>query len=140
MAKHAYHDHLKRIPIFRGLSDDEYDVLAHAATWLDYEPGKVLMRQGELAHEMFIVVEGTLEVTRDDEHVAEIGPGGFAGEIALITQGHRNSTVVAKTNASVLHVDGREFESVLETAPQIAVKMLPTLAERIHGQSGDHAD
>lgn len=138
MAKHAYHDHLTSIPLFSGLSEDELDVVARAATQLDYAPGRVLMREGELAHEMFAVVDGTLEVTRDGEHVADIGPGGFAGEMALLAHAHRNSTVTAKTAVSVIHIDGREFSGVLETAPLIAAKLLPVVAARMAENSDDH--
>lgn len=131
MAKHAYHDHLTSVPLFAGLNDDELDAVAYAATQLDYPAGKVLMREGEVAHEMFVVLEGTLEVTRDGDYIADIEPGGFAGEMALLTRAHRNSTVTAKTDVSVLHIDGREFASVLESAPLIASKLLPVVAARM---------
>lgn len=130
-AKHAYHDHLTPVPLFAGLDDDELDAVAHAATQLDYKAGKVLMREGEVAHEMFVLVEGVLEVTRDGEHVADIPTGGFAGEMALLTHMHRNSTVIAKTDVSVLHIDGREFATVLDRVPKIASKLLPVMAERM---------
>ena len=131
MAKHAYHDHLTPVPLFAGLTEDELDAVAHSATQLDYKAGKVLMREGEVAHEMFVLVEGEVEVTRGGEHVADVGPGGFTGELALITHHHRNSTVTAKTDVSVLHIDGREFFGVLNVAPLIAVKLLPIIAERL---------
>ena len=138
MAKHAYHDHLTPVPLFADLNEDELDAVARAATQLDYKPGKVLMRQGEVAHEMFVVVEGTLEVEQDGEIIAEIGPGGFAGEIALLTHAHRNSTVTAKTPVSVIHIDGREFTTIMHDVPRVAVKMLPVMAERIAKGSNDH--
>lgn len=131
MAKHAYHDHLTPVPLFADLNDDELDAVARSATQLYYQPGKILMRQGEVAHEMFVVVEGTLDVEQDGEHVAEIGPGGFAGEIALITNARRNSTVSAKTAVSVLHIDGREFSRVIDNVPKIAAKLLVVIAERM---------
>jgi len=137
MAKHAYHDHLTPVPLFAGLSEDELDAVAHAATQLDYPAGKVLMREGDTAHEMFVLVSGTLEVTRDGEHIADIGPGGFAGELALLTHAHRNSTVTAKTPVSVLHIDGREFATVIDQVPRIAAKLLPIIASRI-AQNVDH--
>ncbi len=140
MAKHAYHDHLTPVPLFADLSEDELDAVARAATQLDYKPGKVLMREGEVAHEMFVVVEGTLSVERDGEHIADIGPGGFAGEMALLTHAHRNSTVIAKTPVSVLHIDGREFSRVVEGVPKIAAKLLPIVAERMASNSQLHTD
>jgi CRP-like cAMP-binding protein len=140
MATHAYHDHLTSIPLFAGLDDDELDAVAFAATQLDYAAGKVLMREGEVAHEMFVVLNGVLEVTRDGEFIANIEPGGFAGEMALLTRAHRNSTVTAKTDVSLLHIDGREFASVLERAPSLAAKLLPVVASRMAQNSTNHTD
>jgi CRP-like cAMP-binding protein len=140
MAKHAYHDHLERVPLFAGLDEDELDVIAQAATQLDYKPGKVLMTEGGVAHEMFVVVEGTLEVTRGGEHIADLGPGSFAGEMALLSQGHRNSSVTAKTPVSVLHIDGRSFATVMHDIPAIAAKMLPIVAGRVVENSRHHSD
>ena len=131
MAKHAYHEHLKSVPLFADLNANELDVVAQAATELDFDAGKVLMTQGALAHEMFVVLEGTLEVARDGEPIAEIGPGGIAGEMALLTHAHRHATVSAKTDIKVLYIDGRSFQGVLEEAPSIAVKMLPIVAGRV---------
>lgn len=131
MARHAYHEHLKGIPLFSGLSEDELDEVAMSATQLEYEAGKVLMREGELAHEMFVVLEGTLEVTRHGEHIADITPRGFAGEMALLAHSHRNSTVSAKTSVSVLHLDGRQFAALIQKSPTIAAKLLPVIAKRM---------
>jgi CRP-like cAMP-binding protein len=136
MAKHAYHDHLTSVPLFSDLSEDELDEVAKAATELRFPAGKVLMRQGQTAHEMFVVVEGTLDVTRDGEHVADIDAGGVAGEIALLTHEHRNSTVATKTDALVLHIDGRRFTAVMDDIPQIAAKLLPVIAARMASNVG----
>ena len=130
MSKHAYHDHLTPIPLFAGLDEDELDAVAHASTQLDFKAGKVITHAGELAHEMYVVVEGTLEVSRDGHHIADIGPGGFAGELALLTHTHRSADVIAKTDVSVLHIDGREFAGVIDAAPRIAAKLLPVIAAR----------
>ena len=139
MAKNEYHDYLKQVPLFADLDSSELDHVAQAATDLQLESGNVLMREGAVAHEMVVVVEGSLEVTRDGEHVADIGPGGFAGEMALVTRSHRNSTVTTKTECSILHIDGRAFSALLSEVPEIAVKMLPVVAGRVHENSDHHA-
>jgi CRP-like cAMP-binding protein len=138
MSKNAYHDYLRQVPMFADLDDGELDAVGQAATDLDMKAGSVIMREGATAHEMVIVVNGTLEVTRDGEHVADIGPGGIAGELALLTRAHRNSTVTAKTDVTMLHIDGREFASLLEDVPEIAVKMLPVVAQRAHDNAHEH--
>ena len=139
MRKNAYHAHLREVPLFAELDDDELDAVGRTATELRLEPGKILMKEGEVAHDMVVVLEGTLEVTRDGEHIADIGPGGFAGEMALLTRTTRNSTVRAKTPITVIHIDGRSFSSLLEDVPQIAVKMLPIVAGRVTANSDHHS-
>lgn len=140
MAKNQYHEYLRKVPLFADLDRSELDHVSQSATDLDLDPGDVLMREGSMANEMVIVVEGTLEVTRDGEHVADIGPGGFAGEMALLTHSRRNSTVTTKTRCSVLHIDGRAFSALLEDVPEIAVKMLPIIAGRVTANSDHHSD
>jgi CRP-like cAMP-binding protein len=137
--KNEYHEHLKSIPLFAGLDKHELDVISSTTTELRLPAGQVLMTEGAMAHEMFVVVEGTLEVIRGGEHVADIGPGGFAGEMALLTHAHRHASVVAKTDVRVLDIDGRSFGVVLEEAPQIAVKMLPIVAGRVIENSQHHS-
>jgi CRP-like cAMP-binding protein len=115
MPKNTYHEYLKKVPLFADLDDEELDEVGTKATDVNMKAGSVIMR----------------EVTREGEHVADIGPGGFAGEMALITRTHRNSTVTAKTDVELLHIDGRDFAGLLQDVPRIAVKMLPVIVQRV---------
>lgn len=140
MAEDAYHELLAHVPLFEGLDKSHLDWIGKVATLLNIDAGQVLMPEGSMAHEMVIILEGTLEVTREGEHIADLGPGTFAGEIALLNRTHRHSTVTAKTDVQVLHIDGRAFASVLEESPQIAVRMLPTVASRVTANATSHTD
>jgi CRP-like cAMP-binding protein len=60
-----------------------------------FEPGEVIIREGEAGEELFLISEGEVEVLRDDHEVARLGPAEFFGEGALITGQPRNATVVA---------------------------------------------
>ena len=135
MFKNAYHEHLRKVPLFANLDRQELDALGLLATELSFPPGEVLLRQGERAHDMFIVLDGTLVVTRDDVYIADIGPGGFAGEMALLTDTPRNATVTAKSDVRLLHVDARSLQTLLQSIPEIAVKMLPIVAGRVAANS-----
>ena len=97
------------------------------------------MREGARAHEMFVVMQGAVEVTQDGEHVADVGAGGFVGEMALLAHSARNSTVTTKTDVVVLHIDGREFGTLLNRVPEIAAKMLPIVAARVVENSDHHS-
>jgi CRP-like cAMP-binding protein len=137
MAKNKYHDYLKQVPMFASLDRRELDAVASATTDIDVAAGTALMREGHTGRELIIVVEGTLEVTRGGDHLADIGTGGFAGELALIGRTTRNATVATKTDASLIHIDGRDFDKLINEIPEIAVKMLPIIAARVSG-ADDH--
>jgi CRP-like cAMP-binding protein len=129
LRNHYHYDHLRNTPLFEDLDRAELEMLGRAVTELDLPPGRQLIAEGSRGRDMFVVVSGTLEVTRDGVHVAEIGPGEFVGEMALLTGDERNATVTVATQARVLHVDGRGLSTVLD-APQIAAKMLHVVARR----------
>lgn len=140
MAKNEYHEYLRRVPLFRDLDSDELDSVGAVVTDLRFDAGDVLIRQGAAAHEMFIVTTGNLEVSRDGQHIADLGPGDFAGEMAVLARTQRNSTVTAKTDVEVLHIDGRSLQALFADVPQIAVKMLPVVASRVIDNSDHHAN
>ena len=134
----GYYEYLKAVPLFADLGEHELDAVGRAVTELALPPGDTLIREGDYAHEMYVVLDGTLEVTRGGEHVADIGPGGFAGEMALLTHHRRDATVVTTTATRVLHIDGRSFSNVLREAPMLAVNMLPVVAARVVDNSTHH--
>lgn len=139
MARKSHHEHLRQVPLFANLNADELDAVGMTATELDYRAGHVLMREGARAHEMFVLIDGTVEVTKDGEHIADVDAGGFVGEMALLSHSTRNSTVTAKTDVVVLHIDGREFTTMLTRVPTIAAKMLPVVAARLAENSEHHS-
>jgi CRP-like cAMP-binding protein len=138
MAKNQYHQYLKQVPLFHDLDNRELDAVGAVVTDLRFDAGQVLIRQGDSAHEMFIVTAGELSVTRDGQHIADIGPGSFAGEMAVLARAPRNSTVTAKTDVEVLHIDGRSLQTLFADVPEIAVKMLPVVAGRVIANSDHH--
>ncbi len=130
MSSDQYHEFLRQVPLFEPLGKHDLDLIASRATLLDFEAGRVLLREGTTAHEMMIIVSGTVEVTRDGAHIADIGPGGFFGEMALLTKGRRNSSVTTMSSVELLHITGPIFAELLREVPQLAVKLLPQIAAR----------
>ena len=116
MSKNAYHEHLRNVPLLAELDSKELDEVINISTDLNVPAGKELISEGSHAQELIIVIDGNLEVTRDGHHVADIGPGGFAGEMALLTKLTRNATVAATTDSRVLHVKGGSFDVLLNLA------------------------
>jgi len=70
------------------------------------KPGEVLVEQGEPGDELFLLFDGMLDVERDGEKIAEVGPGAVLGEMALLEGGHRTATLRARTSCRVAVVPG----------------------------------
>ncbi len=122
---------LGRIPLFSELSKKELVFLARMTTEVDVREGSTLVRQGEMGREAMIIESGTAVVRRNNRKVDDVGPGDFFGEMSLIDHMPRNADVVATSDMTVLVMDSREFSTVLDTYPKVAVKILKTVVERL---------
>jgi len=122
---------LGRIPLFSELNKKELVFLARMTTEVDVREGSTLVRQGEMGREAMIVESGTAVVRRNNRKVDDLGPGDFFGEMSLIDHMPRNADVVATSDMTVLVMDSREFSTVLDTYPKVAVKILKTVVERL---------
>ncbi|MGL6278071.1 MAG: cyclic nucleotide-binding domain-containing protein [Gaiella sp.] len=125
-------DLIARVPLFADCSKAELGKVAAAADELSLGAGAVLMREGERGREFVVLVEGTAAVEKAGTRVATLGPGDFAGEVALIADVPRTATVTAETPLRVLVLVDRAFERVIRENPSIAVKVLAVLGERLH--------
>lgn len=122
---------IRRVPLFARCTKKELAEIASHADEIDLPEGKRLIRQGERGREFFVLLEGEAEVVRDGEHVQAMGPGDFFGEIALVSRVPRTATVTATTPVRALVITDRDFRMLLEDAPQIQLKVLEALAERL---------
>ena len=122
---------LQRIPLFDGLSKKEFQFLAGLTTEVAVRDGTTLVRQGELGREAMIIESGTAAVFRDGTKIDDMGPGDFFGEMSLIDHQPRSADVVATSDMIVLDMSAREFASMLDSYPEVAVKILRTVVVRL---------
>ena len=114
---------LRRLAIFRGASRATLEHVAEVIREESVEAEVVVIRQGDVPDDLFVVVAGTLQVsasTPEGQHaVAELGPGHFFGEIGLLRQVPRVATVRTLTPCRLYRIPGQEF---LEIVSQGAVR------------------
>ncbi len=122
---------LKRTPLFSGCSKAELGALATMADELDLREGTVLTKEGGRGREFFVLIEGTVAVTRNGKTIGELGAGDWLGEISLLTQTPRTATVTATAPLRVLVITDRAFRRVVEAMPSIALKVLEKVGERL---------
>jgi CRP/FNR family cyclic AMP-dependent transcriptional regulator len=121
---------LRGIPLFAGLSKKERKSVAQQADEVDIEAGRQLVREGEFAYEFFAIEEGTAEVKRGDQFLAELGPGDFFGEMGLIGNAPRNATVVANTPMTAIVMTGSAFRQVERELPAVGKQIRKAIEER----------
>jgi CRP/FNR family cyclic AMP-dependent transcriptional regulator len=112
--------HLSEIPLFAGLSKDQRGEVARVADEIDIEAGKRLVSEGRFGYEFFVISNGTAEVVRGEEHIADLGPGDFFGEMALLGDTTRNADVVASSAMTAMVMTDSAFRSLARKMPEVA--------------------
>ena len=121
---------LKSIGLFEEVGDEELAEIAPFATEVSVEEGRELVREGDFSYEFMAIEEGEAEVTRGGEHVADLGPGDFFGEMGLLEKTLRNATVTAKTPVRLITLTGWDLKRVERSAPQAMERIRSVLEER----------
>jgi CRP/FNR family transcriptional regulator, cyclic AMP receptor protein len=112
---------LQHLPLFSKLSKRERKRVAPLVDEVEVDAGRTLVTEGELAHELFVIEEGTASVRREGAAVADLGPGDFFGEIALLDDKHRRtSTVVATSPMRLAVVQGHDVRVLERELPDVA--------------------
>lgn len=127
---------LGQVPIFSELTERELGELSQVAVPRSYERGHVVFREGDEGDTCYVVREGSVGVSRrhpDGRSItlAELRGGDMFGELALFDGEVRSATVEALEETSALALLSADVQRLLREHPDIAVKMLAALANRL---------
>ena len=123
-------DELRSVPLFEGLSDD---ALRELSVWINevrVPEGKHVVDEGDYSNELFVIMDGKAEVTRGDEHLADLGAGDFFGEIGVLGNERRTATVVAKSPLHVLTLAHYDVDRMRKKAPEMMGELEKAIEER----------
>ena len=121
---------LQGVPWFAACTEDQLAEMARIAERLQIQAGEVILREGRLGRELFVILEGTATVTRAGHVVNILHAGDYFGELAAIEAVPRSATVQATTDLDVLIVGPREFEAMMEI-PGFRNALLAGMSRRI---------
>ena len=132
-------DLIRHLPLFELCSKRDLRRIAALAVEREIVEGSELIREGEPGTEFFVVVDGEIDVRRRGRRVASLGAGSYVGEIALLSRSPRTATVVATTPLRVLAIAGRDFVELLDSIPELWLKVARTLADRVDADEAAEA-
>lgn len=128
-------DVLKHLFFCQHLTDDERAKVISYVHEQKAAAGQTIVRQNEPGSDLFLIVQGSLDVWVDGARVNTLGPGGHFGEIALVSGQARSATVVAREPVRLFRLGRDDFFDLSRRDQRVAVKMLwafaQTLANRV---------
>lgn len=127
---------LGRLELFSDLSEAELEQLAAVAVPRSYEGGEVVFREGDPGDTCHIVRSGTFKATKSHGGgrtiaLTELHPGDMFGELALFSGERRSATIEALEPATTVALLADDIRRLLTSQPEIAIKMLASLANRV---------
>lgn len=127
---------LGRVPLFADLSERDLVELAQVAVPRTYQQGQAIFREGDTGDTCYVVREGCVRVMRRHSDgriitLAELRPGEMFGELAMFGGETRSASVEALEPTRALAILSGDLRRILAQHPDIAVKMLEALANRL---------
>ena len=124
-------DRIRRVPIFSALDEAGLADVAALATEFEAPKGQVLVEYGQAGAGVFIIEDGEVRVDRPHGEQADLGPGAFFGELAVLAEVPRTARVSAVTDLRCLAISRNDLVELLDRRPAVAVSMLSEVARRL---------
>ena len=114
-------EHLKQVPLFAGCNRKELQHIAKAGDEITMTAGTMIVDQGQMGREAFVVLDGTVDGQAQRRKIATLGTGDVVGELSLLDHGPRTATVVCETDCTPVRARPASLPPVLEAQPSIAL-------------------
>lgn len=109
-----------------------FDAHTPTATYQEFfASGSTIFREGELGETLYVVLDGIVNVSVAERHIATIGPGGIIGEMAVITRQPRSATAIAEADCVLAPINAAQFQALTQQTPALVAELLDALSERL---------
>lgn len=114
---------------------ERIDLLVNESEPREYADGEVIFRAWDMGAEMYVVLEGEVELSIDSKLLETLGPGEPFGEMALIDQAPRTATAVAKGPCKLAVIPERRFLFLVQQRPELALHIMKVMADRLRAMN-----
>lgn len=122
---------LAKTDLFRGVHKRALRRLAEGAVILEHPAGSAILDEGDKGVSLHLILDGTAEVSLHGRHRADIGPGDYFGEIAVLDGKPRTATVTAKSDVTALAIGIWHLQPIFLTEPSVMTAMVQVLCARL---------
>ena len=130
---------LRRVPLFAEIEPSRLKLLAFMSERVGYDPGKLIVRQGEPADAAYLIIDGEAEVIAESPSgaviLATLGANEIVGEMGILCNMPRNATVRAKDRLVALRISKEPFMRMVREFPNISVAIMQELAHRLEANN-----
>jgi len=129
-------EHIREIYFFSDLDEATLEQVAEAAHYRSVNTGEVLFREGDEAKDFYLVIKGTVEVWKDydtDEPdlLALHTKGHLFGEMAIVDELPRSSTVIAREKTDLLSISREDFHKLVRTDSSLALSLMKSVSSMV---------
>ena len=132
---------LRAIPLFQRIEASKLRLLAFTSERVRFQPGDLVVEEGDIGDAAYIVLEGAAEVLVETPQgplkVAEVGRNDIVGEIAILIDVPRTATVRTTEAMTALRISKELFFRLVAEFPQMAVEIMRELAQRLDRTTND---
>jgi HEAT repeat protein len=127
---------LKRVPLFANLTLDQLEAIHQLASEVTFLPNEVIVREGEAGNELYVLLEGVVDVylgweTPQQARLGEIRAIDYMGEMAILDDEPRSATLVAVEHARLLSFEGDSLKDLVLQMPEISFEIFRVLTQRV---------
>ena len=129
-------DVLRQVWLFAGLDEEQLDAVSSFTFQKSFSPGELIVEEGRTGNGLYAIISGNVEAvkalgTEQERTVNRLGSGEVFGEMALLGEWPRTATVRAIDEVECLGIDRWVFLTQLERHPQVGIRMLQVLAQKL---------
>jgi len=121
---------LAAVPLFSDLTDAQRVQLAGQMKEVRLPEGAELIEQGDLSYKFFVLLEGSALVEHSGQHLADLGPGDFFGEMGILGKHRRNAEVLATSPVRLAVMASWDLGALLAEFPKIRYRVEQAADER----------
>ena len=122
---------LKKVPLLAACTNKELQKIASLCDDIEVDEGRILAKEGSPGSEFFVIVDGEAKVSLRKRKLASLGAGDFFGEMALLDHEPRSATVTALSPMRLLVLDSGSFHRFIRDNPDVTIKILRGVAQRL---------